>query len=293
MSARTSQRIADLEAVVQQQIKVDRGSVNHLAHQRRVAHVVAALDGVFDVLLGGVRLETQLLLELGGALGGVSGILAAVDGAVAAGGGELLNQHDAAASLLRRVSRRKARETAADDDDIIALVPLLRHFDGAHGREVIRRGRFFRLNRLLEIFNVRAGFGQGRFDGLEDAFGSTGRAADRINRQGLRFQNRGGHLFQRRPAGSGFVVSRNLDVLDLVFGHGDVNRQAIIHAAGDLGVGAGLHAFGHRGREAGGSQQADACKRGDPFLVHSSFFSFPTFRTFGISLTSLYTILYV
>ena len=128
---------------------------------------------------------------------------------------------------------------------------------------------------------------------FENRIGRIGRAADRINRQGLRFQNRGGHLFQRRPAGSGFVVSRNLDVLDLVFGHGDVNRQAIIHAAGDLGVGAGLHAFGHRGREAGGSQQADACKRGDPFLVHSSFFSFPTFRTFGISLTSLYTNLYV
>ncbi len=184
MSARTSQRLANLEAVVQQQIKVDRGSVDHLAHQRRVAHVVAALDGIFDVLLGGVRLETQLLLELGGALGGVSGVLAAVDGAVAAGGGELLNQHDAAAGLLRRVSRRETREAAADDDDVIALVPLLRHFDGAHGREVIRRGDFLRLDRLLEIFDVRAGLDQSRLNSLEDALGGAGRAAaDGIYRQ--------------------------------------------------------------------------------------------------------------
>ena len=273
MSARTSQRIANLEAVVQQQIKVDRGSVNHLAHQRRVAHVVAALDGVFDVLLGGVRLEAQLLLELGGALGGVRGVLAAVDGAVAAGGGELLNQHDAAAGLLRRVSRRETREAAADDDDVIALVPLLRNFGGAHGREVIRRGDFLRLYRLLEIFNIGARLNQSSLDSLEDTLGGTGRAADGINRQGLRFQNRGGHLLQRRPAGSGLVVSGHLDVLNLALGHGHVHRQAVVHAAGDFRVGAGLHALGHRRREAG-SQQADASQRSDPFLVHS-FFSFP------------------
>ena len=274
MSARTSQGLTNFETVVQQQIEVNRGSVNHLAHQRRVAHVVAALDGVFNVLLSGIRLKAQLRLKLSRALGGVRSILTAIDGAVAAGGGELLNQNDGAASLLRRVSRRETREAAADDDDVIALVPLLRNFGGAHGREVIRRGDFLRLYRLLEIFNIGARLDQSSLNSLEDTLGGTGRAADGINRQGLRFQNRGRHLFKSRPARSGLVVSGNLDVLDLALRQGYIHRQAVIHAAGDFRVGAGLHAFSHHRREAG-SQQADARHGGNPFLVHSFFFSFP------------------
>ena len=157
MSARTRQRVADLQPVFKQQVKVERGAVHHLAHQRRIAHVVAAGDGILDVLFGRVGLKAELLLQLGRHIGGVGRILAAVDGAVAARGGKLFHQHDARAVLHRGIRRRQAGKAAADHDHVVALVPGLGHFKRAHDRVVVRRGVLLLLHRLSECLDIRTG----------------------------------------------------------------------------------------------------------------------------------------
>ena len=135
-----------------------------------------------DVTLGGVRLQVQLALQLGGDAARVGRVLTAVDERVPAHHGQLLDDHGAGAELCRAVRGSEGGEPAADHDDVVGEIPALGQLRRAETGP--RRFLLDGAGHLAgEVSRVGAGLLDRVGDGLEEAAAGYRRAGDDVHRQ--------------------------------------------------------------------------------------------------------------